>query len=303
MSRKEGDTDEIPVAKLTEGPAWETISSRVQVELAALSHPGKVRPNNEDHFLVARVERDFETLLTNLPPRQVPQRCGETAYGMLVADGMGGAAAGEVASRLAITTFVELVLRTPDWNMRLDEHNALVVLDRMEQRFRQVAKVLTEQGWQYPNLAGMGTTLTVGVSVGADLFLSHVGDSRAYLFHRGRLLRLTHDQTVAQELADIGAIRPEEVATHFFRHVLTGALGTNGSEVRVELKQLRLADGDQLLLCTDGLTEMASEPAITEVLQRDGSAASACDALIGLALAQGGRDNVTVVLARYQIPG
>jgi protein phosphatase len=279
------------------------MSARIQVDLGALSHPGKVRPNNEDHFLVARGERAFETLLTNLPPGEVPQRCGETVYGMLVADGMGGAAAGEVASRMAITTMVELVLRTPDWIMRLDEYYARLRLERMEQRFQKVAEALTAQARQDPNLAGMGTTMTVAASLGAELIVGHVGDSRAYLFHQGRLLRLTHDQTLAQALADAGVISPDEAATHFFRHMLTSVIGTHGREVKVQLNQLRLTDDDQLLLCTDGLTAEVSDQAIVEVLRRDDPVARACETLVGLSLARGGRDNVTVVLARYHIPG
>src|SRR5262249_20749172 len=97
------------------------ISSRVRVDIAALSDPGKIRSNNEDHYLVTCFERSLETLLTNLPEGEVPSRFAEVGYGMVVADGMGGAAAGEVASRLAIRTLINLVLHTPDWIMRLGD--------------------------------------------------------------------------------------------------------------------------------------------------------------------------------------
>jgi PPM family protein phosphatase len=298
------DTVELPAVGPPAGPGWETIASRVQVDLGALSHQGKVRPNNEDHFYVTRCERSLQTLLTNLPPGQVPEQCVETVYGLLVADGMGGAAAGEVASQMAITTLVDLVLWTPDWIMRLDEKAVQdVVSRRMEQRFHQVQEAMVERARAEPNLSGMGTTMTLTVSLGIDLLITHVGDSRVYLFRQGRLLKLTHDHTLAQALVDAGVLRPEEAATHFLRHMLTRVIGTRGDAVRVELHWLRLADGDQLLLCTDGLTEMVPETAIAEVLQKGEPAAGACNALVNLALERGGRDNVTVVLARYHVPG
>ena len=296
------DTVEIPPG-VAERRAPDAGSARVHLDLAAASHAGKVRPVNEDHFLVGRFDRSMETLLTNLPPGSVPQRAGETGYCMIVADGVGGAAAGEVASRAAIAGLVDLALQTPDWIMRAGDGFLQEVAARMERRFRQVNRELSEQARADPALYGMATTLTVAVSLGADLLVIHVGDSRACLLRRGRLERLTHDHNLAQALADVGAIRPEEAATHRLRHVLTNVVGAKGEEIKVELQHLRLADGDQVLLCTDGLTDMASETAVADVLARPGPAAAACEALVGLALAGGGKDNVTVVLARFQISG
>src|SRR5207249_3987107 len=128
------------------------------------------------------------------------------------------------------------------------------------------------------------------------------GDSRAYLFRQGQLYRLTRDHTVVQALLERGAIRPEEAATHPLRHVLTESINARGGTVNAEIHQVRLRDGDQVLLCTDGLTEMVAEQAIAEVLQRPGPAADACCALVDLALEAGGKDNVTVVLGHYSIP-
>jgi protein phosphatase len=172
----------------------------------------------------------------------------------------------------------------------------------MEQRFQQVQKALTEQVRENPSLSGMGTTLTLVASLGANLLLVHAGDSRAYLFRQDRLHRLTCDHTMAQTLADIGAILPEQVATHPLRHALTNVLGGRGGLVRVECRELRLEDGDQILLCTDGLTDLVPDAAIRELLQRNTTAAEACRALVDLALEAGGEDNVTVALGRYHIP-
>lgn len=296
------DTEEFPQLSSPDASPSQSISAFVQVDLAGVSDPGKVRPNNEDHFLVARFDRSMRTLLTNLPPGHIPEHCGETAYAMLVADGMGGHSAGEVASRSAVRMLVDLVLRTPDWILRLDESRVEQWRQRMERRFQQVQEALTGQARDDPALWGMGTTLTLACTLGADLLLVHAGDSRAYLFRHGQLYRLTCDHTVAQSLADVGAIRPEEVATHPLRHVLTNVLGGGEGPVRAEWRNMRLVDGDQILLSTDGLTDLVPDAVIVEVLRRAATAADACHVLVDLALEAGGKDNVTVILGRYRIP-
>jgi protein phosphatase len=275
-------------------------SSRWSVDASGRSHVGRVRTNNEDHFLVARIDRTWRTVASNVPPETIPAESTETAYGMLVADGMGGRAAGEVASRTAIATLVDLVLHTPDVIMRLDPALTEEVLQRIDQRFQRIKAVLTEQVRLDPNLAGMGTTMTLAASIGPDLVIGHVGDSRAYLYHQRELRQLTRDQTMAQFLADAGLITAAELDEHPLRHVLTNVLGTQEGEMLVDLTGLRLESGDILLLCSDGLTEMVSEAAIAEVLAADGEAsATLCDRLIDLALTAGGKDNVTVVVGRY----
>jgi protein phosphatase len=148
----------------------------------------------------------------------------------------------------------------------------------------------------------MGTTLTVACSLGPHLILYYVGDSRAYLFREGRLHRLTRDHTQAQVLADLGHISPDEVSRHRLRHVLTRVVGTTGGRVEVEVEYVCLADGDRVLLCTDGLSDMVPDGQIAEVLRSTERSEEACRALVDLALGAGGKDNVTVVLARYTIP-
>lgn len=305
MTNDHDDTAELPAWKPTEAeprlPAG--VSSLVEVDLAALSHPGKVRKNNEDHFIATRFDRTMRTLASNLPEGDVPSLYSETVYGLLVADGVGGAAAGEIASRTAIQALVDLVLDTPDWIMRIDDPLAEEVLARLERRFKQVREVLVERAKADQSLRGMATTMTVACSLGPELMTAHVGDSRAYIFRRGgRLERLTRDQTMAQSLADAGAITQEEAAKHPARHVLTSALATRGAFVQVDLKRSRLETGDQVLLCSDGLTEMVPDETIARVLASPGASADTCRRLVDLALEAGGKDNVTVVLARYRIP-
>jgi protein phosphatase len=283
-------------------PSRHPASAAVQVDLGALSHQGLVRSNNEDCYLVARLRRALEPLLTNLPADQRPARAEEVGYGMVVADGMGGPAAGEVASRLAISILVDIQVHTPDWIMRTGGPGGDQPLERIAARYNQVDAALKEEGRADPRLAGMGTTMTLGYSLGADLFLGHVGDSRAYLRRGGDLHQLTRDHTMAQALADAGLVPPEEVGRHRLRHVLTRALGGSGPDVLADVNRTRLRDGDDLLLCTDGLTEMVEDAAIGAVLGRAATAQAACQELVELALRGGGKDNVTVVVARYRFP-
>jgi PPM family protein phosphatase len=231
----------------------------------------------------------------------VPDRSEDTVYGMLVADGMGGHAAGELASRTAVATLVNLVLRTPDIIMRLDPHYTEEALRRFERRFQEIAEVLREQAKTDPRLAGMGTTMTLACSAGSDLIVAHVGDSRAYLLREGRLQRLTSDQTMAQFLADTGMISQDEIENHPMRHMLTGALSTRDGPTDVDLTAQRLRSGDQVLLCTDGLFDLVPDASISALLQQPGSPAEVCQRLVTAALEGGGRDNVTVVLGRYRI--
>lgn len=276
-------------------------SALVQVDLAAQSHQGHVRENNEDHYLAVRITRSLETILTNLTEGGIPERFDETAYGLLVADGMGGMAAGEVASRAALMRLLELVVQTPDWIMKMNQReNAAIFMRRMTHRFRQVDDELREQGESNRSLYGMGTTLTVAVSLGTDLFLSHIGDSRAYLLRGEKLHQLTKDHTLAQAMIEAGIARADDTATQAMRHVLTAALGSTGEQTDPQVQRLHLTDGDQLLLCTDGLSEMVADDGIAALLTDANSSEAACQGLINLALAGGGKDNITVVVARYR---
>lgn len=300
---KETDTKaSYRVSRPIKGEEFDVLSSTVKVEFGGLSHTGKVRPINEDHFMITRLGRDQETLLTNLPAGDVPQHFQESGYAMVVADGLGGAARGEVASRLAISTLAHLGIEFGKWNLRINEEIAREVSARVERFYQRVGEAVMEEGRADPSLAGMGTTLTGAFSAGNDLFVCSVGDSRAYLFRRGRLLQLTRDQTYSQLLADIGRIPQHEVSTHHLRHILTDAIGIGSGKINVKVRHLPLLHEDQLLLCTDGLTEMVDEEEIAGVLLRSQRAQETCQTLVDLALEHGGVDNVTVILAKYEIP-
>jgi protein phosphatase len=276
-------------------------STNVHANVGAVSHTGKVRSHNEDHFLVSRLSRVNEILLTNLPPDQLPEQSGDGGYLFIVADGMGGMAAGEVASRLAISTSLKLFQRSEKWGFKINQREARELFDRINQYLREIDKTLTEQSETDRRLLGMGTTLTAAYSIGLDLFIIHLGDSRAYLYRGGTLRQLTKDHTVAQAMADAGYISPEDVRRHVKRNALTNFLGGHSGKVKADLRWLRLADGDCLLLCSDGLNEMVDDVSIARILEEHDAPRDAAQSLLDEALNHGGKDNVTVIVACYEI--
>lgn len=282
--------------------AFHPFSSQVRVDIAGVTHAGLLRENNEDQFYVAKMSRALETLTTSLPPDSVPQRAEEVNYAMVVADGMGGHAAGEVASRLAISALVGLVLELPNWILRLDE----VAVPEMERRARdtikQVGAMMFKEGHDNEELRGMGSTLTIARSLGRDLVVVHVGDSRAYLLREGELHRLTKDHTYAQMLVDCGKLAACDMAESRVRHILTNALGGSTEAVDVDVDHLRLENGDRVLLCSDGLTDLVDDDLITRTLVETPASEAACARLLQLALDRGGRDNITVIVAAYTLP-
>jgi protein phosphatase len=296
----EQDTGEFDVRALTAGfPAQEPGPAPVHLEVGvgAHTHPGLVRDNNEDHFIVARLARTMDVVATNLPEGQVPGHHSEAAWVLAVADGMGGAAAGEVASSLALTLGTELTIGDAKWPLRLDADEVARLERRVHSYFARIDEAVTSRAQATPGLRGMGTTLTVAYTVGHELIAFHVGDSRAYLFHDGQLRQLTRDQTVAQALVDAGQIEPREAESHHLRHVLTQAIGSGESPAEATTHRVQLAPGDRVVLCTDGLTDMANDEAIAGVLAQGLPAQATSEALVQLALDGGGKDNVTVVVA------
>ncbi len=273
----------------------------IQIEFGALSHQGKVRTNNEDHYIVLKLNRTMQPLYTNVPENELAAPFEETGYGMVVADGMGGQAGGEFASRSAIQILLNLTARAPKWILSMDEKEAQDLMELSAKYFRRVDSEITDKAKADPGLAGMGTTLTAAYSIGATAFIMNVGDSRAYLFRDAKLFQLTRDQTVAQALADVGTISPEDVSSHPMRHVLTNAVGSRGGKVSVDIQQIQLGNGDCLMLCSDGLTEMVDDQTIAEVMSRISAPADCCQELVNLALQNGGKDNVTVLIAHYKM--
>jgi protein phosphatase len=258
----------------------------LDIDLGAISHQGHVRQNNEDSYLVMRFGRSLENLLTNIDPELLDQ-----SYFM---------AGGEVASRLALTKLIDLIVETSDWTLALKrQRDVTTVLERMTERFLEIDEVLRKEAHSDQTLRGMGTTLTVAGAIGNDLIIGHVGDSRAYLLRGDSFKQLTTDHTLAQALIDAGVASRDDPASRSMRHVLTAAVGSLGDQVDPQVQRLKLSAGDQLLLCTDGLTEIVDDEIIAQVMRESTSAQSTCQALVDLALASGGPDNITIVLAHF----
>jgi PPM family protein phosphatase len=303
---KEKDEYFLPLHRLNLEINEPSLSSRVQVDFGALSHVGKVRTKNEDAYLVYRTGRFWERISTNIDDSLLPNQYQENAYAMAVADGMGGLAAGEVASRTALITIVNLVLTSVKWALKLDDP------DTREQEIREgitrAVEYLREADLAISRIAkregahpAMGTTLTATYTFADDLFLFHIGDSRAYLFRNGELVQLTRDHTFAQSLADAGVISQSDVEGHLFRHILTRAVGVHEGDVNVEIHHLKLIDGDIVLLCTDGLSDLLNANEIAGVFNTDLDSQQQCSALLKLAMDHGGNDNITAVIGRYRL--
>jgi protein phosphatase len=294
-------TEELPL-NVSENSYLQDPGAIMAVDLAAATHQGHIRSNNEDHFLVVRFRRTLENLYSNLNKGMLAASYDVTGYGLLVADGLGGMAAGEVASRTALTKLVELVVDTPDWMMDTTKpKNLETVQQRMTDRFLRIDETIREQADRDATLSGMGTTLTVAANLGKDLVIGHIGDSRAYLYRHGSLAQLTKDHTLAQAMIEAGVAERDEPAARSMRHVLTAALGSLGPKSKPEIQRMEVNPSDQLLLCTDGLTEMVDDKTIASILKNADTADRACEDLVTVALAAGGLDNVTVVLARFGI--
>ncbi len=241
-----------------------------------------------------------DVIRTSLPETTLPN-AEQQAYVLAVADGMGGAAFGELASILALRTGWDLGLDEVKWELKIDQDELRELKDKMRIVMERMDRALVAQMQANPRLQGMGTTCTIAYTLGLEAVIGHVGDSRAYLIRDGRTRRLTRDHTLAQDLADIGAIRQDEVDSHHLRHVLTNCLGGPGKGVDPDVFHLRLYDGDALLLCTDGLTETITDAEIASFVDRGSPPDAVCQALVNLANDRSGRDNITAVLGRYHL--
>ncbi|MFP4635251.1 MAG: Stp1/IreP family PP2C-type Ser/Thr phosphatase [Nitriliruptoraceae bacterium] len=212
-----------------------------------------------------------------------------------VADGMGGHLAGEVASATAL----QLLEDSLAGRIFQDSESARAALRETVLEANRTVADLAEEN---PDYRGMGTTLTAAMVEGRRVHLAHVGDSRGYLLRDGQLQQLTDDHTLVQHLVDEGQITAAEAETHPQRSIITRAIGV-GEDVEVDTFTLELRPGDQLLLCSDGLTGVVEDEDIAARLRSDQPAQAVVDGLIDLANAAGGPDNITVLLLRYEDPG
>jgi PPM family protein phosphatase len=261
-----------------------------RIAFFGISDPGLKRTNNEDNFIVADLTRKTLGVKNNrVISRMIHHEVGPQGTLLAVADGLGGHDAGEVASQIAVEVTVQALCSPKD-----------ATLSPAKQLFRAIRvahRAIRHRQGPASYQGGMSSTLTA-VHVGHQVMtVAQVGDSRAYLYSRGCLVQLTEDQTMVHMLQKRGMITAEEAHTHTERHWVLQALG-QGDNVRPDLRRFHFRDNDCLLLCTDGLSSYVSEVQIKAILRTEHSEDTQCRRLIEAANASGGKDNVTVLIAR-----
>jgi PPM family protein phosphatase len=277
-----------------------TASSTVEATAFGITDKGKVRSSNEDQFLIAELTKAMRVWQTSLiePKVQVGE---ERAHLFLVADGMGGHRAGERASALAVAAIEHFTLNSFKWFFGSDVDEAKKVLQMFQAALSSADARIVEEGAENPEWKGMGTTLTMAFQLGVQLCIVHVGDSRAYLYREKELHQLTRDHTLVADLVRKGVVPPEEAAEHHLRHVITNVIGGPEVGVKVEARALQIAQGDRLLLCSDGLSEMVTDEVIASTLEAEPVAEAAARTLLARANEGKAGDNITVVVANFDV--
>ena len=255
-----------------------TGSTTATVEAFGLTDVGRKRKHNEDAYALDVNEGLF-----------------------IVADGMGGHAAGEVAAKITVETIGEFIAATRQkeeatWPFRYDhqlEFNSNRLAIAIEKANERVMAAVAAQPW----LKGMGTTVVAGLLNEKTLSLAHVGDSRAYLFRGGQLTRLTDDHSWVHEQVAAGILTEEDAKSHPLKNVVTRALG-GGPSVSADLQELSFQPGDEFIFCSDGLTTMLSDEEIQETIEKEREPQGLCRKLVDMANERGGVDNITVVVVR-----
>ena len=267
----------------------------VRVDVAGLTDVGRRRKVNEDHFVIASLQKTVNVKHTSLAdPRVFDSLRGPEGLLMVVADGVGGRPGGAVASETAVTALVEYMGQAAGCFHQLDVDQEHQFLEQLETAVMEAHRRLVSGHGERTD--GPATTLTMAMLIWPRAYIVHVGDSRAFYLRKGRLRQLTRDQTTGEYMVSAGAWTEEQARVAPIGSSLASALGSE--ELSTSLGLVDLQPGDTLLLCTDGLTRHASDERITELLAGAGSAEAACKALVDAALADGGTDNVTVVVAR-----
>lgn len=267
------------------------MSGSLRVSVFGKTDLGQSRDHNEDTFLVA----DLSTGKASLLPDVRDHELGPRGSLFVVADGMGGAAAGELASSMA----VDIIYRHLSTAWATDpDASATRFAFRVREAVELANRELFEYAQEHPEVRGMGTTVTLAGVFGTDLILAQIGDSRGYLVREGRAIQLTRDQSLTQRLVDAGELTEEEAERSERRNIILQALGPD-ARVRVDLSHQSLRRGDLLVMCSDGLSGSVKKEEIAELAAQSSELPALCSRLIDLANERGGPDNITVVAARF----
>lgn len=271
------------------------------VELRAKSDVGRVRRGNEDNFLV--LDLSTSTTWTGSGGEEAPVELhrvdpGNAGLVLVVSDGMGGALAGDVASRMAVDSVRAILVGDGSENSNgCDPELSLVDCLRAATLYANLE--IHNRSLQDSRCSGMGATFTGAAIKGDTLDLVQVGDSRAYVMRGDQIRLATKDQSLVQQLVDVGQISEEEAETHMFRNVILQALGAQ-TDLTPATARIKIRQGDMLLLCSDGLSGKLRADEIQQIIAKtDGDLSAACDSLVQEANERGGEDNITVILARF----
>src|SRR5437016_7416676 len=270
-------------------------SKPVRIEVFAKTDLGRTRDHNEDRFLVADLTRKTASLQPDVRQHDI----GPRGTLLVVADGMGGAAAGELASEMATDTIYAHLVKT--WNAE-DEATPQRFAYRLKEAVEVANASIHAHAKAHPEVRGMGTTTTAAGVLNDHLYLTQVGDSRAYLIRGGTAHQITKDQSLMQRLVEAGELTEEEAAQSERRNIILQALGPD-PKVKVDLTHQDVRKGDILVLCSDDLSGQVKRDEIAEAIARERDLQTACDRLIALANERGGPDNITVVIARFDGDG
>ena len=267
-----------------------------ELDLFGLTHPGKIRRENQDQFLVSTVHQQVVVHGTSLPDvDRLPLRGERLATLLMVADGVGGGAGG-AASRLAVESIMRYVSDTMLCFHAAGRSAEKEFFDALKAAALHAHDAVRAEAATREGIRSMATTLTLALVVLPTMYVTQVGDSRCYYFIDGTLHRVTRDQTLAQDLVDKGALPAERAAASPFSSVLASSIG--GREAMPEVTRVDMRRGCIVLLCSDGLTKHVEEKEIEERLRRLESSEQVTRALLDLTLERGGSDNVTVIVGR-----
>jgi protein phosphatase len=276
---------------------------QTQMDVYGLTDSGRRRSTNEDHYLLADLNKSLRVHNTSLKLDDETRIYGGSQGKLLiVADGMGGEPEGERASTIAVDQLATYVLNSLSWCFRLEENSEHDFEEHLKEALKSCQESIHRASDDHPEMKSMGTTMTMVYIVWPRAFVVHVGDSRCYLLKDNQLRQITSDHTMAALLAESGQMSSEQARNSPMGHALVNVLGGKTDELSVDVYRLSLECEDILLLCTDGLYDMVPDDRLQEVLSSSMSAELTCRKLIDLANENCGNDNITVIVARCLPP-
>ena len=268
-----------------------------EIDVYGLTHPGKLRTENQDHFLICALRKQMVVNLTSLPnAEQLLAGSERLTLLMMVADGVGGGSKGEEASRIALEGVTHYVSRSMRCYYAAGSADDREFFEALQEGALQCHAELLRRGEENPEYRGMATTLTLYLGVWPRAYLLQVGDSRCYLLRNGQLTQVTRDQTMAQELIDLGVMTRAAAAGSRYERTLSSSIG--GRQTAPVVTRFDLDWDTVVLLCSDGLTKHVSDQRISERLRSMRSSKQVCEDLLQDALDDGGSDNISLIVRR-----